>query len=1096
MKKVLSVMLLITVILSSFTLTALASEEIIITTADALCKLNGTWKESTNTAVAGPLGGTSWCTKLTDATAVYDASKLEKGNYGVYLFVTPYGTTAPKIAVTITASGKATTLITDGLHGGLENRHWIFLGKYDFDGSTGDSVTQKIYEAGGQMRASGVKFVKDDTNTTPIDVLTDKPSDSAGISNSSGAVVYDEDTVIITPSDDLFKKSGKSWKESKNENVVGPTNGASLYTRSKDDSAIYDASKLEKGSYGVYLYLTPYGDTADLVDVTITASGKSETITTDGAHGGLGNRHWIFLGKYDFNGSEGDRVVQKLNPAAADGNMRASGVKFVKNDTNTAPIDSVSNKPSEPVPEVSNPTESIIYDEGAVIITTSSEFFKKVGDSWRESTNEKVAGPTNGTCWYTGSKDDLAVYDASKLEKGNYGVYLYLTPYGSTADIIDVTITASGKSETIITHGEHGGLGNRHWIFLGKYDFNGEAGESVTQKINSNACKGYMRTSGIKFVKDDTNSAEIDSYVPPYVSALFGTDLHIVERMGMLIGEGAGITEEYLDKVPTRVQAAIMVLRLNGVDAAAAAFTGTDNFDDASLEAWAMPYLAYLKAHPEFGLIGTGDNKFQPTAEIDEQAYAKILLTALGYEYNVDFTWDETLAFAKEIGIAKAESSAFTVKDLAIMTVSALNLNCKNGTPLLKNLVAKRDGVVDEGVYGTELTPELKAARDAAKNKKRGIIYNNDGNDVYKAYDNYPGAFDVSHLDGTTINAENFLKTRSHGLEDTQVGTVFYCTGVFNSYTHESSGVTDVRVRDWSRVLKQYTGKDSLETMIDYVHGIDRDIFWSMRMNDAHDSAYSESALDPWKKANMDLLMCRKEEADTYMKYGNEKWSCVNYGLTPVRQVVYDILKDTLTRYDIDGLELDFTRQPVFFDEVVKGYDIYPENIERMNNLIRMIRDLTEKISIERGKPILLAIYTYDSIELNKAIGLDIETWLEEDLIDIVSIGRADRLQSWEEGIAEYKDYDAKVFAAIDALVYKDDGADEYELNKNQAALAYAAGADGIYLYNYFDINHEMFDTLGSPETCGPVTMDVIPHIKTYGGGFAVDTKKYVTINK
>ena len=51
---------------------------------------------------------------------------------------------------------------------------------------------------------------------------------------------------------------------------------------------------------------------------------------------------------------------------------------------------------------------------------------------------------------------------------------------------------------------------------------------------------------------------------------------------------------------------------------------------------------------------------FEPTAEIDEQAYAKILLTALGYEYNVDFTWDGTLAFAKEKGIASAEKKVIT----------------------------------------------------------------------------------------------------------------------------------------------------------------------------------------------------------------------------------------------------------------------------------------------------------------------------------------------------------------------------------------------------------------------------------------------------
>ena len=40
MKKILSILLLISILLSSFTFTALAAEEIMITTADELCKMD------------------------------------------------------------------------------------------------------------------------------------------------------------------------------------------------------------------------------------------------------------------------------------------------------------------------------------------------------------------------------------------------------------------------------------------------------------------------------------------------------------------------------------------------------------------------------------------------------------------------------------------------------------------------------------------------------------------------------------------------------------------------------------------------------------------------------------------------------------------------------------------------------------------------------------------------------------------------------------------------------------------------------------------------------------------------------------------------
>jgi len=1100
MKRVLSLLLIATMLMSALTFTAFAAEEVVITTADEGCKLEGKdWKESTNSVVEGPTGGTSWYTGDTEAKAVFDASDLN-GKYGVYAYITPYGSTADKVDFTITASGKATTLVTDGYEGGSEKRHWKFLGIFEFDGTDGDSVVQQMNANAtstgttttgtGFIRSSGVKFIKDDTNTEKVTTVDASAAPAPGKPAAKPAET--EDGIIITSSDSRCKREGAGWKESTNPVVAGPNGGTSWYTFEKAAKVIYDASSLDEGNYGVYVYLTPFGTTADKIDISITASGKTTTVVTDGLHGGAGNLHWIYLGKYDFNGESGESVVQQINkdavPVGGTGNLgalRTSGVKFVKDDKNTAAIDGTiagATGDGDDKEETAAPAEkkfTTVPETGSILMGTEHAGFSKNGD-WTQS---GLAMPLEGKGYYVTKVNSTGTWYPYLNKAENVEVFYYKPLATNTEDpSLQIEVFAEGKSTMFDLDFTKPPT---DWYSLGRFNFSGDGSEYI--KVTKTSNTGTARLTGLKFAIKDKNT---DSSKGEF----YGTDLHILERMGMLIGEGDGITEEYLKKVPTRVQAAVMILRLNGVDKDAESFTGTDNFTDANLEPWAMPQLAYLKAHPELGLIGTGDNMFEPTANIDAQAYAKILLTALGYEYNVDFTWDGTLAFAKEKGIAEAPQGSFTVKDLAVMTESILDLNCKDGTPYFEKLILERDGVKDEGVYGTELTAELKAARDEAKNKKRGIIYNNDGNDVYKYYDNYPGTFDISHLDGTTINAENFLKPRTYGLEDTQVGTVFYCTGVFNSYTHESSGLTDVRVRDWSRALKEYTGKDSLTTMIDYVHSLDKEIFWSMRMNDTHDYIYEENQLDPWKQANMDLLMYRKADIPN-MKFGGERWTSVDYTLTPVRQVVYDILKDTLTRYDVDGLELDFTRWPIFFKEVVDGEELYPENLERMNNLVRMIRDLTEKISIERNKPILLAIYVPDSMGLCKFVGLDIETWLGEDLVDIVSIGcHSGAFQSWEDGIGEYKDHDVQIYACLEPLNYNK-GADPFEVDKNEAAIAYQAGADGIYLYNYFDINHERYDILGSPETCGPVDPNYVSQRMKYGFSWlGKETVQFVTI--
>jgi len=153
--------------------------------------------------------------------------------------------------------------------------------------------------------------------------------------------------------------------------------------------------------------------------------------------------------------------------------------------------------------------------------------------------------------------------------------------------------------------------------------------------------------------------------------------------LGMIVGDGTGVTQSYLNSVPTRIQAAVMVLNLKGLTDEAKAFTGTDNFADANKAAWAKPIMAYLKAKPELGWIGDGKN-FNPTETLTAQMYYKVMLEALGYKAGVDFQWADTFKFAAEKGLkAVAGSTSFAVKDLATATVETLKANVAGGTTTL-----------------------------------------------------------------------------------------------------------------------------------------------------------------------------------------------------------------------------------------------------------------------------------------------------------------------------------------------------------------------------------------------------------------------------
>ncbi|HHW32496.1 MAG TPA: hypothetical protein GXX20_12645 [Clostridiaceae bacterium] len=204
--------------------------------------------------------------------------------------------------------------------------------------------------------------------------------------------------------------------------------------------------------------------------------------------------------------------------------------------------------------------------------------------------------------------------------------------------------------------------------------------------------------------------------VPAFAAETELSDVEICELLGMLKGEGQGVTEEYLAKPTYRIQAAIMFLRLQGLEDEALAFKGTENFDDAE-EIWegGRAILAYLKANPELGWQGVGDNKFEPLVTIDAKSYYKVMLEALGYKQGVDFEWSEVLDFAAEIGLVKlADVEELTNADVASATVEALLAKVKDqDITLIEKLVA--DGVISEeaaieaGLVAEELAVEAKA---------------------------------------------------------------------------------------------------------------------------------------------------------------------------------------------------------------------------------------------------------------------------------------------------------------------------------------------------------------------------------------------------
>ena len=173
-----------------------------------------------------------------------------------------------------------------------------------------------------------------------------------------------------------------------------------------------------------------------------------------------------------------------------------------------------------------------------------------------------------------------------------------------------------------------------------------------------------------------------------------------LKTLGLFIGTGTnddGSTNFDLDRAPTRVEAVIMLIRLKGLTAEAAAYPA-EKCPFTDVDDWAKPYLAYAfdtgltyGRNPENGV-------FDPT-ESDVRQFLTFVLRAMGYEDEVDFTWDRPEALAESLGIVLAPNdvSNFTRGTCVRIMEIALRNATKGGGRLADKLIAQ--GVFTQEAY-------------------------------------------------------------------------------------------------------------------------------------------------------------------------------------------------------------------------------------------------------------------------------------------------------------------------------------------------------------------------------------------------------------
>jgi hypothetical protein len=363
------------------------------------------------------------------------------------------------------------------------------------------------------------------------------------------------------------------------------------------------------------------------------------------------------------------------------------------------------------------------------------------------------------------------------------------------------------------------------------------------------------------------------------------------------------------------------------------------------------------------------------------------------------------------------------------------------------------------------------AARRTAAHRQRRVIFNDDG-----AYATFPTTA-VAYLDRLRRNV------------GTQVDSAFCCTGVTGVVTHRTKvgdQVSDLLaadspawVLDWANGIRgiQQSGRDTLELGVAFCHGNGLEVFYSHRMNDIHDSVGPDfMVLSRFKREHPDCLLGKREDAKLYpYPTGGLKtfWSALNYERPEVHDYVFRMIQDVCERYDVDGIELDWVRFPLLFAETREGRPVEDRQCQMVTGLVRRIRRMTEEVAQRRGRPLLVALRCPLSLEYTKAVGLDVEAWLGDDLVDLVTAGGGDgsrvlapQVQAWT-GLAHR--YGVPLYGCICWASAADDR-DTIEAWRASASNIWYAGADGVYSFNYFFQDQlakpdRRLSEIGSPQT-------------------------------
>ena len=347
-----------------------------------------------------------------------------------------------------------------------------------------------------------------------------------------------------------------------------------------------------------------------------------------------------------------------------------------------------------------------------------------------------------------------------------------------------------------------------------------------------------------------------------------------------------------------------------------------------------------------------------------------------------------------------------------------------------------------------------------------GVVFNDDA--------------DLAFLAPDRAKSEEFLRANLRALADTPVKTLVYCIGMGGDLLYYDTKVAsrvgwrkspdetpgslmEKRMENARVCLAQ--GADAVRTAGEAARQLGLRFIPSLRMNDAHFMANPDGhsmTSEFWFQHRHEYTI--KDSPLLFQPaYGN----LLDYAYPAVRQLRLDTVFEALARnHDlVDGFELDFNRFQVFFPKgkAASGAPLITE-------MVRRVRARLDELAAAEKRPMYLFVRIPPSTADCAFAGLEIERWINEGLVDLVSPAQIMTLAG-DMPIADLvglaKPQGVRIHPSLyprtgTRVPFPARGANRYaaaavghdgmeEEIRGAAAHYRAMGVDGFYLFNFYN---------------------------------------------